>query len=348
MHSAPTPFTGGPVGGEQWEKIFDVASTICHICQQETPSAFPVRQISDLVHQLEHEVSFLRRVLPYPESYPPYGNRFEGIPGVTAPYPTIPSMHASPSPTSVAPHEPPPPPDNYYAPRGLGYPPLGYPSLPARRTEPVDSSNDGRGISSQLPPAPTLKSLSRSEPQFWNSYAPTTETITFPPTVFEHVAPDLPQRLTNLTSSQEKVTPTRKRKRNAIAGRVCTICHEENTPEWRRGPDGNHTLCNACGLNYAKKMKAERTNLERMGRRKQSIDVILNTKKHQLTGIIQAERRRKRTVFSSFPPAAGDDDSPANLSPNQSPSLPAGVPPSSRFYPKMSGTTGNGDPWPHE
>ncbi len=25
-----------------------------------------------------------------------------------------------------------------------------------------------------------------------------------------------------------------------------------DTPEWRRGPDGARTLCNACGLHYAK------------------------------------------------------------------------------------------------
>jgi hypothetical protein len=32
-------------------------------------------------------------------------------------------------------------------------------------------------------------------------------------------------------------------------------CHSSNraeSPEWRRGPDGTRTLCNACGLHYAK------------------------------------------------------------------------------------------------
>ncbi|KAH8662778.1 hypothetical protein BGZ61DRAFT_432345 [Ilyonectria robusta] len=32
----------------------------------------------------------------------------------------------------------------------------------------------------------------------------------------------------------------------------CHSCDRIDTPEWRRGPDGAKTLCNACGLQYAK------------------------------------------------------------------------------------------------
>jgi hypothetical protein len=32
----------------------------------------------------------------------------------------------------------------------------------------------------------------------------------------------------------------------------CHSCNRAETPEWRRGPDGARTLCNACGLQYAK------------------------------------------------------------------------------------------------
>ena len=32
----------------------------------------------------------------------------------------------------------------------------------------------------------------------------------------------------------------------------CHSCGIRETPEWRRGPDGARTLCNACGLHYAK------------------------------------------------------------------------------------------------
>lgn len=36
---------------------------------------------------------------------------------------------------------------------------------------------------------------------------------------------------------------------------ICYYCNSTSTPEWRRGPDGNRTLCNACGLYYRKLIK---------------------------------------------------------------------------------------------
>ncbi|KAF9191564.1 hypothetical protein BGZ51_007127 [Haplosporangium sp. Z 767] len=45
-------------------------------------------------------------------------------------------------------------------------------------------------------------------------------------------------------------------KRTHPPGR-CLSCHTSDTPEWRRGPDGARTLCNACGLHYAKLVKRE-------------------------------------------------------------------------------------------
>ncbi|KZT09832.1 uncharacterized protein LAESUDRAFT_711730 [Laetiporus sulphureus 93-53] len=38
-------------------------------------------------------------------------------------------------------------------------------------------------------------------------------------------------------------------------GQTCLGCHATSTPEWRRGPMGPRTLCNACGLVYAKLIK---------------------------------------------------------------------------------------------
>lgn len=43
----------------------------------------------------------------------------------------------------------------------------------------------------------------------------------------------------------------RSSQRAAPPGR-CHSCNRIDTPEWRRGPDGARTLCNACGLHYAK------------------------------------------------------------------------------------------------
>ncbi|KAJ2723019.1 hypothetical protein GGI07_002913 [Coemansia sp. Benny D115] len=49
-------------------------------------------------------------------------------------------------------------------------------------------------------------------------------------------------------------TKTRKRSKRADTAQsnTCRSCGISETPEWRRGPDGARTLCNACGLHYAK------------------------------------------------------------------------------------------------
>lgn len=40
-----------------------------------------------------------------------------------------------------------------------------------------------------------------------------------------------------------------------LANLRCFHCGETDTPEWRRGPAGPKTLCNACGLQYAKYLR---------------------------------------------------------------------------------------------
>ena len=96
---------------------------------------------------------------------------------------------------------------------------------------------------------------------------------------------------TRATQAQQQHTNKRKRmKLTNPVHRECAICKETNTPEWRKGPEGTHTLCNACGLNFAKKMKQERQNLERQGYRKESIDSMLNVRKFRFKDLIKAER----------------------------------------------------------
>ncbi|KAG2232567.1 hypothetical protein INT48_000947 [Thamnidium elegans] len=47
----------------------------------------------------------------------------------------------------------------------------------------------------------------------------------------------------------------RKRGKRPVFQNRCHSCNISETPEWRRGPDGARTLCNACGLHYAKLTK---------------------------------------------------------------------------------------------
>jgi hypothetical protein len=44
----------------------------------------------------------------------------------------------------------------------------------------------------------------------------------------------------------------RQRKQASKNGKekTCTHCRASDTPQWRTGPDGTGTLCNACGIRY--------------------------------------------------------------------------------------------------
>ncbi|KAJ6442869.1 white-collar 2 [Purpureocillium lavendulum] len=51
----------------------------------------------------------------------------------------------------------------------------------------------------------------------------------------------------------------KKKKLKTTEEYVCTDCGTLDSPEWRKGPSGPKTLCNACGLRWAKKEKKRNT-----------------------------------------------------------------------------------------
>ncbi|KAJ6490620.1 white collar 2 type of transcription factor [Mycena vitilis] len=53
---------------------------------------------------------------------------------------------------------------------------------------------------------------------------------------------------------QKKVLPTEQH--------VCITCGRTESPEWRKGPLGPKTLCNACGLRWAKQTKVQKLTEE--------------------------------------------------------------------------------------
>ncbi|EJU03571.1 hypothetical protein DACRYDRAFT_21118 [Dacryopinax primogenitus] len=61
----------------------------------------------------------------------------------------------------------------------------------------------------------------------------------------------------NDSEEEEKPKLQMKRRREG-AGPDCSGCHSTTTPEWRRGPMGPRTLCNACGLVYGKLVNKKR------------------------------------------------------------------------------------------
>ncbi|KAF9508158.1 hypothetical protein BS47DRAFT_248609, partial [Hydnum rufescens UP504] len=55
--------------------------------------------------------------------------------------------------------------------------------------------------------------------------------------------------------SNSNISPPRSSNANPPARRAiqkCLSCDSTSTPEWRKGPMGPRTLCNACGLVWAK------------------------------------------------------------------------------------------------
>eukprot|EP01094_Clydonella_sp_ATCC50884_P023015 TRINITY_DN5405_c0_g1_i2.p1 TRINITY_DN5405_c0_g1~~TRINITY_DN5405_c0_g1_i2.p1 ORF type:complete len:135 (+),score=5.97 TRINITY_DN5405_c0_g1_i2:30-407(+) len=61
--------------------------------------------------------------------------------------------------------------------------------------------------------------------------------------------------------------------------RSCLRCGNSDTPQWRRGPDGKPSLCNACGISYGVAVKKEQQQREQYGppRHCISVDFLLNS-----------------------------------------------------------------------
>ncbi|OHE96241.1 hypothetical protein CORC01_08459 [Colletotrichum orchidophilum] len=61
------------------------------------------------------------------------------------------------------------------------------------------------------------------------------------------------QQLASRSHAGDRGSPPGRRNRRKTIDFSCHKCHRVDTPEWRPGPDGPSTLCNVCGLIYAKR-----------------------------------------------------------------------------------------------
>lgn len=68
------------------------------------------------------------------------------------------------------------------------------------------------------------------------------------------IAPSPVTTSTDNTSSPGLLRTRRPPLRQRGSRLVCRNCHCIATPKWRPGPHGPATLCNVCGLLYAKRM----------------------------------------------------------------------------------------------
>jgi hypothetical protein len=83
-------------------------------------------------------------------------------------------------------------------------------------------------------------------------------------------------QINNLTNTQKP----RKKRRKAPppVQEICKLCGctREQTTQWRRGPDGYRSLCNACGLRYASIMKKEEQLQYEVRNQPITISMLLN------------------------------------------------------------------------
>lgn len=108
--------------------------------------------------------------------------------------------------------------------------------------------------------------------------------------------------LNDMNSSQQTYVPKYKKRSRAPAPGVCHSCGNSDTPEWRRGPDGARTLCNACGLHFAKLV------------RRRTLEYASAAPGVPIPPVTIAELRQSTNVNTNSPSVAQADDERARLS----------------------------------
>ncbi|PHT59061.1 hypothetical protein CQW23_01424 [Capsicum baccatum] len=111
-------------------------------------------------------------------------------------------------------------------------------------------------------PVPVKPRTKRSRPagRTWSFPSPTVSADSSSPTSSSYGSSPFPSVLFmnpvhdgDLFFSVEK-PPLKKMKKSSLtepgSGRRCTHCQVQKTPQWRAGPLGPKTLCNACGVRY--------------------------------------------------------------------------------------------------
>lgn len=130
---------------------------------------------------------------------------------------------------------------------------------------------------SRHPPSNTLSSSSSSSSSFHHhqkseSYDANTATTKTSPSA-SSLNSDFANTAGESASEGRRANKYRKRSRAPAPG-SCLSCGAENTPEWRRGPGGARTLCNACGLHYSKMVRRRKSQDGGEGNVKISIEEL--------------------------------------------------------------------------
>lgn len=137
-----------------------------------------------------------------------------------------------------------------YAPGAL-YNPLGNMQYMATQNAPLTPYATGPVVPfaypyGQMPFPHSSSAILKNDPGDLSEFHPTTAPSWSLP--FEdHVSGNM------FPASNQTERPYRKRQRKISKSETCCQqCGATSTPEWRKGPEGSRTLCNACGLFHAK------------------------------------------------------------------------------------------------
>lgn len=113
--------------------------------------------------------------------------------------------------------------------------------------------------------------------------------------------PGQPKSKYRKRSSGQRATPPGK----------CHSCNIRETPEWRRGPDGARTLCNACGLHYAKLMrKREKEHSGGAGAPAIDMDTLRASARADMASKASSKAARKHAASTSAAPDGQDANAP--------------------------------------
>ncbi|KAF8595736.1 hypothetical protein BDV93DRAFT_88674 [Ceratobasidium sp. AG-I] len=109
------------------------------------------------------------------------------------------------------------------------------------------------------------------------------------------------RRAAGQASSTNGKVKYKKRSRASPPGQ-CHSCEILDTPEWRRGPDGQRTLCNACGLHYAKLVRKRDRIISSLPEGVQApppIDIVYLRKSARLAAEHSAVNRPPRAIAAA-------------------------------------------------
>ncbi|KAJ6525459.1 white collar 2 type of transcription factor [Mycena vulgaris] len=137
--------------------------------------------------------------------------------------------------------------------------PRSAPSSPASST--ASSQTSMYATTSMVPKRPVSKSPQTYTPTPPEDVSPSPASSAYEAGPFDYPAPAASAK------TDEDDDPVKKKKQSQKKAApaeqyVCITCGRTDSPEWRKGPLGPKTLCNACGLRWAKQTKVQKLNEE--------------------------------------------------------------------------------------